>query len=353
MNKTAKKIIVRVCILAAAAGLAFLGSWLARGWLIFNGPSPYVCRQYIAENGESGLYYKLFAKNSPNTAPESVPAAAPEQSLADAFPKAEKERLPGSVQLLESQPGGSIRDQYGLVDEDGDGVVVMDVGAEGYRGILIVCWDPSRVILGMQDNFNTGLTVKQICAKYGALGGINAGGFEDPGGNTNGGKPSSIVISEGEYYNYKEDKKYQICGLDEEGKLVIGTYTPAEMRDMRVRDACAFGPILMVDGYELGETTIAGGLYPRSAIAQRDDGAIMLLAIDGYQAHSAGCTGVDLVALLKEYHAVTAYNLDGGASTCMVWDGETINTPASMYTDRTIPNAWIILPEGGAGNGNS
>ena len=49
--------------------------------------------------------------------------------------------------------GGYEPSRYTIVDEDGDGVVVMDVGAEGYRGILIVCWDPSRVILGMQDNF--------------------------------------------------------------------------------------------------------------------------------------------------------------------------------------------------------
>ena len=87
----------------------------------------------------------------------------------------------GSAGGGSSEPSGS--DAYGLVDEDGDGIIFKEVKGNGYLGYMTVILDPKRVFVGMPDSYGgVGLTLEQMCQKYGAIGGINAGGFKDDGG---------------------------------------------------------------------------------------------------------------------------------------------------------------------------
>ena len=113
-----------------------------------------------------------------------------------------------------------------------------------------------------------------------------------------------------------------------------------------LRDAVSFGPALIVNGEAANYSGVGGGLNPRTAIGQRADGAVLLLAIEGRRSSSMGATMADLIDIMVEYGAVNAFNLDGGMSSSLWYNGEEIIDNANIRQDRAIPTAWVVLPQG-------
>ena len=87
-------------------------------------------------------------------------------------------------------------------------------------------------------------------------------------------------------------------------------------------------------------------MNPRTAIGQREDGALLLLVLDGRSVNTLGATMEDIVNIMLDYGAVNAGNLDGGSSSLMVYEGEIINNCASVTGPRRIPTGFIVLKEG-------
>ena len=93
------------------------------------------------------------------------------------------------------------------------------------------------------------------------------------------------------------------------------------------------------------------GIANRSAIGQRQDGIVLLLAIDGRTSKSVGITMPQLADVFQKYKAYNAANLDGGGSSALYaivnGKGGLINNPVGYgYSgERYLPNAWMVLPE--------
>ena len=235
-------------------------------------------------------------------------------------------------------------DPYGLVDEDGDGVIFTEVKGNGYLGYMTVVLDPKRVFVGMPDNYGgVGLTLEQMCQKYGAIGGINAGGFKDDGGGGLGGMPEGLTIIDGVCYNKDMDVTEGFAGLDKDGILHVGFYSYEDCVANDIVHAVSFGPILISNGVPTDPEYLTSSVNPRTAIAQRADGAIIMLVIDGRQVHSIGATYQDMVDLLLSYGAVNACNMDGGSSTVMYYEGRYVNScSAEGGNPRPLPNAFLF-----------
>ena len=60
---------------------------------------------------------------------------------------------------------------------------------------------------------------------------------------------------------------------------------------------------------------------------------------------SPGATYDDLVDLMLEYGAVNACNLDGGSSSMMMYNGEVLNTCASVTGPRPLATSFVVLPQ--------
>ena len=235
---------------------------------------------------------------------------------------------------------------YGLVDEDGDGIIIDQVVKKLCTGYMMIVQDPSRVFVGKPNNFGgSGLSVEGMCQKYDAIGGINGGGFYDDGGAGLGGDPTGLTVSEGVYYNEYSGTDCFI-GFDEDGILHIGYMNAEDAHASNIRDGVTFtyGPILVSNGMPVDATGIITGMNPRTAIGQRADGAVLMLVIDGRQAQSAGATYADLTEIMLDYGAVNACNLDGGSSTAMWFDGEYVNNSAT--TPRALPTCFLVRKEG-------
>ena len=244
---------------------------------------------------------------------------------------------------------GEALSEFALADTDGDGIVVEEVSGPMFRGFMMIVQDPSRLMLGTPNAYGdtaTGLTIYEMVEKYDAVAGINAGGFYDPDGTGTGGIPDGLVISEGELVWGSHDAEYTLVGFDKEHRLIVGTMTGQDALDLNMEGACTFGPSLIINGVAQNEDApLASGVNPRTAIGQRADGAVLLLVIDGRQVSSPGATYDDLVDVMLEYGAVNASNLDGGSSSMMVYNGELVNTCASVVGPRPLATSFVVLPQ--------
>ena len=243
---------------------------------------------------------------------------------------------------------GPVADQWGLVDEDGDGIIVDEVRGEGYAGYMMVVLDPSRVILGSDpSSYGTkGYTVAQMVQKFDAVAGTNAGGFYDPNGQGNGSIPDTLVVYEGKIYYESYGVRRGFAGFDSNHILHVGQFTADQIRERDIQYGVCFGPVLIVNGQGVDSASLGSGVNPRTAIGQRSDGAVLLLVIEGRQISSLGATYQDLVDVFLSYGAVNACNLDGGSSSMMWYEGDYINNCASVVGIRPVPTAFLVLKEG-------
>ena len=74
-----------------------------------------------------------------------------------------------------------------------------------------------------------------------------------------------------------------------------------------------------------------------------NDGAIILLVIDGRQVNSIGATLKEVQDILyDEYGAYNATNLDGGSSSTLFYNDEVINNPSDSLGERSIPSIVFV-----------
>jgi hypothetical protein len=116
-----------------------------------------------------------------------------------------------------------------------------------------------------------------------------------------------------------------------------------------VTDAVSAGPTLVRNGkaiFNAGEAlTLAQlrGRNPRTAIGQRADGSIVMLAVDGRRrGWSIGVTNWEMAQTLVRYACVTGFALDSGGSTTLAFDGKVLNRPSDPGGERSVGEALVI-----------
>jgi hypothetical protein len=120
-----------------------------------------------------------------------------------------------------------------------------------------------------------------------------------------------------------------------------------------ITDAISSGPTLVRDGkpiFNAGEALTPvqlRGRDPRTAIGQRADGTIVMLAVDGRRpGWSVGITNWDLAQTLVRYGCVTGFALDSGGSTTIAFDGKMLNRPSDSSGERPVGEALVIAYTG-------
>lgn len=153
-------------------------------------------------------------------------------------------------------------------------------------------------------------------------------------GDFYGNSEEGIVIRNG--VKYRENlNDADICVLFTDGTMQ--TYTCDEFDADAVIErgawqAWCFGPELL-DGNgnvlsSFNTTTYLNSQNPRSAIGYIEPGHYILATVDGrMEGYSKGATLSELAAIMSDEGCLYAYNLDGGKSAMMYFDGEIINKP--------------------------
>ena len=108
----------------------------------------------------------------------------------------------------------------------------------------------------------------------------------------------------------------------------------------------SFGPALLDDGVipagiedvevdtNFGNHSIQGD-QPRTGIGIVDDNHFVFVVVDGRsEGYSAGVTMTEFAEIFQSLGATEAYNLDGGGSSTMYFDGELVNDPLGKGEER-------------------
>ncbi len=231
---------------------------------------------------------------------------------------------------------------------------LIEIKGSTYKGKLLIVRDPKSVIVGTSDNLGkaAGLQLTDMVAKYDGIAGINGGGFNDENGRGNGGIPTGLVIQDGKIVYGNPNTNYSsVVGLDGDGRLLLGRYSGQGALDAGIRYAVNFNMEGAIDGAlvingQIQTQNLDSGINPRTAIGQRADGSLLLLVLDGRQVGTLGATLEDVCDVMLAYGALNVGNLDGGSSSVMVYEGEIINSCASVTGPRYIPDGFIVLKEG-------
>jgi exopolysaccharide biosynthesis protein len=98
------------------------------------------------------------------------------------------------------------------------------------------------------------------------------------------------------------------------------------------------GPLIMQDGQpaRLQNNAFNNNRHPRTFVAIKSDGVVLLVVVDGRNAHAAGMSIAELYALSKALDCRDAMNLDGGGSSAMYVRGENENGIVNYPSDNKL-----------------
>ena len=183
-----------------------------------------------------------------------------------------------------------------------------------------------------QNSFGTNVTAKTsvTAADNNAILAVN--------GDYYGANSSGYVIRNGVVYRdtVRENSNNGDLAIYKDGSFKI-IYENQISADQLVKDGVvnllAFGPALVENGeiavgknQEVGQAMASN---PRTAIGIIDENHYIIVVSDGRTSESKGLSLYQLAEVMKSYGAKTAYNLDGGGSSTLYFNGQVINKPTT------------------------
>ena len=181
----------------------------------------------------------------------------------------------------------------------------------------------------------------------------------------------AVFAVNGDYYGFREDGilirngvVYRDDGVrdgiafysDGSAQVYDETSTDAQtLLDAGVWSTCSFGPSLVdggtvvsgIDQVEV-DTNVGNhsiqGLQPRTAIGWVDDKHYTVVVVDGRdEGYSRGVTLPELAEIMAGLGCQCAYNLDGGGSSAMYFNGEIVNQPSNGGERATSDILYVAM----------
>ncbi len=153
-------------------------------------------------------------------------------------------------------------------------------------------------------------------------------------GDYYGAQEKGYVIRNGKLYRDTAVSGSEDLVIYEDGSFEIvneGEVTAEQLVERGAVQTLSFGPALVESGEisvdaddEVGRAMASN---PRTAIGIKEDGTYLFVVSDGRTEESEGLSLLQLGEFMQSLGAETAYNLDGGGSSTMVFNGTVVNTP--------------------------
>lgn len=177
-------------------------------------------------------------------------------------------------------------------------------------------------------------TTSEIAAANGAVFAIN--------GDYYGFRSTGIEIRNGVVYRDEGARRGLAFYTDGHVEVYDETQTTAAaLVASGVWNTLSFGPAIVENGQMVGgiesvevDTNVGNhsiqGAQPRTAVGVIDDNHLVFVVVDGRQeGYSEGVTLPGLADIMLSLGATTAYNLDGGGSSTMYFNGRVVNSPSN------------------------
>ncbi|WP_026393669.1 phosphodiester glycosidase family protein [Acetobacterium malicum] len=157
---------------------------------------------------------------------------------------------------------------------------------------------------------------------------------------------NAIFAINGDYYGFRDEgyvlrngvvyrdsaSENEALVIDKTGNFSIVSESEVRMTSLSENwQVLSFGPALVENGTitvdSSSEVGQAKESNPRTAIGQISAGHYLVIVSDGRTDESEGLSLLELAQEFQERGCTVAYNLDGGGSSTMVFNGEVINNP--------------------------
>ena len=153
-------------------------------------------------------------------------------------------------------------------------------------------------------------------------------------GDNYGSRERGYVIRNGVLYRETPASDQEDLVIWSDGSFSIIRESEISARELLEQGAWqvfSFGPGLLEEGELLvdssDEVDRARASNPRTALGQIGEGHYVLVVSDGRSDESEGLSLYELAQFLQRLGVQTAYNLDGGGSSTMVFLGQVVNQP--------------------------
>jgi exopolysaccharide biosynthesis protein len=225
-----------------------------------------------------------------------------------------------------------------------------EVHGKRFDGYVLEIKDSKRVKVGTTKFMNKrGQRTSEIAKQNGGIAAINGGGFNDVSTTGKefigtGAIPEGIVISNGEVVSCSigADDKAEVAAFDKDGGLIVGKKSVNELKKLNVTEAVSFNRTLIKNGKPLVTDDGGQGIQPRTAIAQKQDGTVLMLVIDGRDGFKQGASLREIQDLFLKMGAWNAANLDGGSSSTMYYNEGIVNRPSDKEGERTVATVMYV-----------
>ena len=199
-----------------------------------------------------------------------------------------------------------------------------------------------------QNTYGNNVTAKtsETAASNNAILAVNGDYY---GANTTG-----YVIRNGIVYRdtVREDSSNGDLAIYKDGSFKI-IYEDQVSANQLVKEGVvnllAFGPSLVENGEIVVDTNSEVGQSmssnPRTAIGIIDENHYIIIVSDGRTSESEGLSLYQMAEIMKSYGVKTAYNLDGGGSSTLYFNGQVINKPTTngnTISERSVSDIVYI-----------
>lgn len=230
--------------------------------------------------------------------------------------------------------------------------LIFPFNGEGYRGHLVKIrlLDPAALRVGLARNTYGKLeTTSAAARRTGAVFAVNGGSFSYTGqsgqafyrpyGNTviDGQLLGNFVPAQGCVF---------FCGLSRSGTLLGGQFrAEGELMALQPAGGVSWTPILIQDHQPLPiPSEWRATRHPRTIAGSFANDEIFFIVVDGRQpGWSNGVTLEEIQLRLAHLGVINAYNLDGGGSSTLYFQGRVMNRP-SDGRERAVATHFLLYP---------
>jgi len=170
-------------------------------------------------------------------------------------------------------------------------------------------------------------------------------------GDYYGARQSGYIIRNGVVYRSQGSNGEDMV-ISKDGSLSFiseSDTTTDSLMQKQAWQVLSFGPVLVENGEvavsENDEVGMAMASNPRTAIGTVAKNHYLFVVSDGRTSESAGLSLYELANFMKSLGATNVYNLDGGGSSTMVFQGEVVNNPTTngnKISERAVSDILYI-----------
>ena len=230
-----------------------------------------------------------------------------------------------------------------------DGTLSVEIGryrvGDSTVYVADICTEDPKALLTAfsQNSYGRNITAvsSETAEQVGAVLAVN--------GDNYGSREKGYVIRNGVLYRESSARDQEDLVIWSDGSFSIireSELSAGELLEQGAWQVLSFGPGLLEDGEILvdaqDEVDRAKASNPRTAIAMVTPGHYLLVVSDGRSGESEGLTLYELAEFLQSLGARTAYNLDGGGSSTMVFLGDVVNNPSGRSGERAVTDILYV-----------